>query len=342
MRALEPVGANAVRAKSPRATREAEMRTIRHAAMAILLALASTPACADAWPQRTVRVIVPNPPGSAVDLAARLYAERLAILWRQPVFVENRLGADGIIAATAFVNARDDHTLLFSFGGLLTINPLTHEKLPYDPAHDIVPIASAAVNFLAIAATESLKVNSLAEFVTSARSQPGKLNWAATPGLPQYAFAALQKSTGLNLQQVVYRDFAPALQDFAEGRIHALSTSLTLLLPQVQAGKAKMLVVTTRERSPLVPDVPTARETGHPELTFEGVVGFYGWRDISVALKDRIAADVRAVAQDPVVSERLANSGTVVRAGTPAEFAQTLDEQRGHIAAVVRSQPKVQ
>jgi len=316
------------------------MRPIRHAAIAILLALAATPTFAESWPQRTVRLIVPNPPGSAVDLTARLYAERLARLWRQPVVVENRLGADGIIAATAFVNAHDDHTLLFSFAGLITINPLIHEKLPYDPARDIVPISSAAVNFLAIAATESLKVNSLAEFLTLAHSQPGKLSWAATPGLPQYAFAALQKSAGLNIQEVVYRDFAPALSDFAEGRIHAISTSLALLLPLIQAGKAKMLLVTTRERSPLVPEVPTAQEIGHPELTFEGVVGFYGWRDISVDLKDRIAADVRAVALDPVVGERLAKSGTIVRAGTPVEFAQALEDQRAKVAAVIQSQPK--
>jgi len=313
------------------------MRPIRHAAFAILLTLAATPSIADPWPQRAVRVIVPNPPGSAVDLAARLFSERLAARWRQPVVVENRLGADGIVAATGFVNARDNHTLLFSFAGLITINPLIHEKLSYDPARDIVPISSAAVNFFAIAAAKSLNVNSLAEFLALARSQPGKLNWAATPGLPQYAFAALQKGAGLNIPQVAYRDFAPALQDFAEGRIQALSTSLTLLLPQVQAGKAKMLLVTTRERSPLLPEVPTAQEAGHPEVTFEGVVGFYGWRDISAELKNRIAADIRAVAMDPVIGERLATAGTIVRASTPAEFAAAIEDQRIKVAAVLQS-----
>jgi tripartite-type tricarboxylate transporter receptor subunit TctC len=321
------------------------MRSIRHAAIALvamLPALAATPTFAESWPQRPVRLIVPNPAGSAVDLTARLYADRLAQLWRQPVIVENRLGADGIIAATTFVNARDDHTLLFSFAGLISINPLIHEKLPYDPTRDIVPISSAAVNYLAIATTESLKVNSFAEFLALARSQPGKLNWAATPGLPQYAFATLQKRAGLQLQQVAYRDFAPALQDFAEGRIHAISTSLTLLLPQIQAGKAKMLLVTTRDRSPLVPDVPTAQETGHPELTFEGVVGFYGWRDIAKDLKDRISDDVRAVALDRGISERLEKLGTVVRAGTPAEFAQAIEDQRAKVAEVIQSQPKSQ
>lgn len=313
------------------------MRPIGHAIFAILLALAATPSVAEPWPQRTVRVIVPNPPGSAVDLTARLFAERLAERWRRPVVVENRLGADGIVAATGFINARDNHTLLFSFAGLITINPLIYEKLPYDPTRDIVPISSAAITFLAIAAAEGLNVNSLAEFLALARAQPGKLNWAATPGLPQYAFAALQKSAGLDIHQIAYRDFPPALQDFAEGRIHAVSASLTLLLPQVQAGKAKVLLVTTRERSPLVPEAPTAQETGHPELTFEAVVGFYGWRDISADLKESIAADIRSVATDPMIGERLTKAGATVRASTPAEFAAAIEDQRTRVAAVIQS-----
>jgi tripartite-type tricarboxylate transporter receptor subunit TctC len=310
---------------------------MRFAALVLLLVVTALPSFAASWPQRTVRLIVPNAPGSAVDLTARLYSERLSERWHHPVIVENRPGADGIVAATSFVTARDDHTLMFSFAGLIAINPLIHEKLPYDPARDLVPISTAAVNCLAIAVSESLKVNSLAEFIALARVHPGKFNWAATPGLPQYAFAALQQTAGLDMHQVSYRDFAPALQDFSEGRIHAISSSLTLLLPLVQSGKAKMLVVTTRERSPLIAEVPTAQEAGYPELTFEGVVGFYGWRDMPSDLKDRIAADIRAVATDPVIGERLAASGTIVRAGTPAEFASAIEDQRARVASAART-----
>jgi tripartite-type tricarboxylate transporter receptor subunit TctC len=305
-----------------------------------ILALRAIPSNAEPWPQHTVRVILPLPPGNATDTAARLFAQGLTARWGQPVIVENRPGGDGIPAVMGFLGARDKHTLLLSFGGLITINPLVHKKLPYDPAHDLVPIASVIDNFFAIAVSETLKVASLGEFVELARAQPGKLNWAATSGLPDYIFAALQKSAGLSLTQVSYRDFAPALQDLGEGRIDVVVTGLAVLLAQEQAGKAKLLMVTNRERSPLAPAVPTAKEAGYPDLTFNGVVGFYGWRDISVELKERIAADVRAVGSDPAISARVSSMGSAVRVGTPSEFAAAIEEQRSKIAAIHRATAK--
>jgi tripartite-type tricarboxylate transporter receptor subunit TctC len=292
---------------------------------------------AQPWPQRTVRLIVPLPPGTATDIAARLFAERLAARWKQPVIVENRQGSDGIPAVTSFVSARDDHTLLFSFAGVITINPLTHEKLPYDPANDLVPIASAIDNFFAIAVSEALKVSSFEDFVKLARSRPGKLNWAATPGLPYYIFAALQKSAGIQLTQVSYRDFAPAIQDLGEARIDAVVTGLALLLPLAESGKAKLLMVTNRERAQVAQSVPTANEVGFPDLTFDGVVGFYGWRDMPTDLKERLAADIGAVAADPAIGTRLAGVGTIVRAGTPTEFATAIEEQRTKIVSIART-----
>jgi tripartite-type tricarboxylate transporter receptor subunit TctC len=304
------------------------------------LALQAIPTNAEPWPQHTVRVILPLPPGNATDTAARLFAQGLTARWGQPVIVENRPGGDGIPAVMGFLGARDKHTLLLSFAGLITINPLVHKKLPYDPANDFVPIASIVDNFFAIAVSERLKVASLGEFVELARAQPGKLNWAATSGLPDYIFAALQKSAGLSLAQVSYRDFAPALQDLGEGRVDVVVTGLSILLPQAQAGKAKLLMVTNRERSPLAPDVPTAKEAGYPDLTFNGVVGFYGWRDIPAELKERIAADVSAVGSDPAISARISNMGSAVRVGTPSEFAAAIEEQRAKIAAIHRATAK--
>jgi tripartite-type tricarboxylate transporter receptor subunit TctC len=179
-----------------------------------------------------------------------------------------------------------------------------------------------------------LNVSSLEDFVRLVRSQPGKLNWAATPGLPDYIFAALQRSAGIKMTQVSYRDFTPALQDLGEGRIHVAVSGLSFLLPQVQTGKAKLLMVTNHERAPLAPDIPTAQEAGYPDLTFDGVVGFYGWRDMPADLKQRIAADVRAVGADPAIGARIASAGSLVRLGGPAEFAAAIEEQRAKIAAI--------
>jgi len=176
----------------------------------------------------------------------------------------------------------------------------------------------------------------LDEFIQKARAQSGGLNWAATPGLPQYIFAALQKSAGLHLNQVSYREFQLALHDLGEGRIQAAATSLFFLVPLASAGKAKLLMITNRERAPLSPEVPTARELGHPELTFEGVVGFYGWRDIPSELKERIAADIVCGPPDPNNAARVVQGGSVMRLGTPAEFAAAIEEQRAKVAAIVR------
>jgi len=324
------------------------MRTMQRSARAlaatllVALALGATASNAEPWPQRTVRVIVPLPPGTATDLVARLFAERLSERWRQPVVIENRQGADGVPAVSGFVSARDDHTLLCSFAGIITINPLIYEKLPYDPARDLVPVASVSDNFIGIAVPAMLKVNSLDEFVRFARTRPGKLNWAATPGVPHYAFAALQKTAGIEMTQVPYREFAPALQDVGEGRIQAVATGVALMLPQMHAGKIKLLIVNNRQRSPQAPEVPTAAEAGYPELTFDGVVGFYGWRDIPAALKESIAADVRAVAADPAIAARVATMGAVLSVRPPAEFAAAVEEQRSKIAVIARTMKPTQ
>ena len=324
------------------------MRMIQRSAYALAVGIVgafavwAAPSKAEPWPQRTVRVIVPLPPGTATDLATRMFTEKLSERWRQPVVVENRQGADGIPAVAGFVGARDNHTLLCSFAGIITINPLTYEKLPYDPVRDLVPVVSVAENFIAVAVSETLKVNSLDDFVKLARSQPRKLNWAATPGVPLYAFAALQNATGIEMVQVAYREFAPALQDVGEGRIQAVATGLSLLLPQVQAGKIRLLMLTSRQRSPQAPEVPTAGEAGYPELTFDSVVGLYGWRDMPAELKERIAADVRTVATDPAIAARLASSGSALRVGTPAEFAAAIEKQRAQIAAIARTMKPTQ
>jgi len=305
-------------------------------ALIVGTALLAVPCRSEAWPERVVRIILPLPAGSGTDLAARLFAERLAERWKQPVIVENVPGADGILGVTRFVGSRDDHTLLFSFAGPISINPLIHDSLPYDPFRDLVPIASAIDNFFAIATSSSLNVDSIRGLVALARKEPGKLNWTATAGLPQYIFTALQKGAGLEMTYVPYRDFTQALHDLGESRIQVVATGVPTLLPQVQRGKVRMLMVTSRERSPLAEDVPTAMEAGYPELLFEGVVGFYGWRGITPDLKERISADVRDVAADSAIIARLRSAGVAVRAGTSAEFAAAIDDQRAKLAAIVR------
>jgi tripartite-type tricarboxylate transporter receptor subunit TctC len=313
------------------------MRAFDRLACALGLALVFTVAAAHAqtqtWPQKTVRFVIPLPPGSGTDLSGRLLAERLTERWGQPVVIENRQGADGIPAVTTFLSARDNHTFLLSFAGVVTLNHLLHERLPYDRA-DLIPIVPVVDNFLGVSATASLKVNSIADLVTAARAQPGKLNWAATPGLPRYIMLALQKSAGLDMVEVAYRDFAPAYQDLNQGRLHFAATGVPTLVPHHRAGSARLVFITNRDRSPQVPEVATAREQGHPDLTFEGTVGLYGPRDMTAEIKRRIVTDVSAIVADPAFRARAESVGTAPRKGTPEEFAAAIEEQRAKIAAI--------
>src|SRR5262245_31706779 len=166
------------------------------AAGLLALAILPSPTHSQSWPQKTVRFIVPLPPGSGMDLSARLMAERLTERWGQAVVVENRQGADGIPAVTGFLSARDNHTFLFSFAGVVTFNHLLHQRLPYD-RRERVPLRPVLDNFPGVSVTATLQVDSRADLVTAAKTQPGKLNWAATPGLPYYILLALQKFAGI-------------------------------------------------------------------------------------------------------------------------------------------------
>jgi tripartite-type tricarboxylate transporter receptor subunit TctC len=289
------------------------------------------------WPQRTVRLIAPVPAGSASDFSARLFADRLSQRWGQAVVVENRPGADGLIGVSAFLAAEDDHVLLYAISAVFTILPITHVKLPYDPIRDLVPISPTSDVVLAIAVPEKKSIRSLDGLIQAARAQPGKLNWASSPGLPPFVVGGFLKNAQLDLAFVSYRDLAPALQDLGEGRIDLLVHALSVIMPQVHSGRARLLAVASDVRVPVAPEVPTVAEAGYPELRMDGVVGFFGKRGMADTLRDRIASDVRAIASDPGIREKLSAVGQAARPGTAAEFTALLDQYRQRLADLAKT-----
>lgn len=322
--------------------KEDDMRNIRSLLLALTaaataaVAIVPTALLAEAWPQRNVRIITPFPAGTGADISARLFAERLAVRWEKPVIVENKPGADGIIAVTAVIGAHDGHTLLYTNGGPVTANLFTHEKLPYDPARDLIPISSAADVAIGISVPSSLNVGTLAEFIAFARSQQGSLNWSATTGVLDFFIPGFFRSAGLNLTRVSYREVSPALQDLAEARIQLYASALATQLPMVQAGKIKLLAVTNRNRSSLVPDVPTVTEAGYSDIAVDGFLGFYAPSGTSQDLVDRIGADIRSVGVDPAVATRLSSNALTVRTSTPEEFLAIVETERAKIAAFAK------
>ena len=298
---------------------------------------ASTVPClaAETWPDHTVKFIVPFGPGAGADIGARLFAERLSVRWGKPVVVENRPGGDGFVAITAFVGANDDHTLLFAAAGSFTVHPYQHDKVPYD-LRDIVPIARVSNTVITIGTPEAMKFGSLADLVALARAQPGKLNAALVPGITEFVWDGFVNAEKLNFAKVPYRDIVQAGTDLGEGRIQVMMTGLAVIQAQVQGGRVKLLAVTNRKRAVSYPDVPTAVEAGFPSLEVDGLVGLFGPRLMSDDLRQRIAADVAAVATDPAVVARLTATAQVVNPGGPAEFASAIEEQRAKMAEIAK------
>jgi tripartite-type tricarboxylate transporter receptor subunit TctC len=290
----------------------------------------------DSWPQRMVRVIVPVSAGSATDSAARIFGERLADRWKQAVVIENRAGADGLIGVTAFAGTNDSHVLMYSPAAPISVFPAIHEKLPYDPTRDIVPIASATDSFGTISVSASSNLGALAEFVARARSRPGKLNCTSAAGAFRYLLAGFLQSEGLDVASISYREQVLAIQDLAEGRLDCMVSTTGSLLPLVKAGKLRFLAVTNNRRSPSMPGVPTATEAGFPELWFEGFQGFFAGRDMSMELRSRIAADIASVASEPVLAARMPALDQIAHATTPAEFSEMIEIQRTKIADIVK------
>ena len=293
-------------------------------------------ALAQGWPQRTVKFLLPLGPGSGVDIGSRLLADRLSARWGQPVVVENRPGGDGIVAIGAFVSAHDDHVLLMTPTSSFTAHPYLHDNLPYKPS-DLLPVARVSNTIISIAVPTSLEARSLEHLIGLTRGQPGKLNWAGVTGALDFLFAGFLHRHGLNMTKVPYRNPVEAANDLAEGRVQMYMAALAIVRPQLQTGKIKLLAVTNSVRAPAAPDVPTVKEAGYGELTFDGLVGLFGPSDMANEVRERIAADISAVvAADPVIGERLAATGQIVNIGGPTEFGQSTQEQRQKVAAIAK------
>jgi tripartite-type tricarboxylate transporter receptor subunit TctC len=304
--------------------------------LVIALVWGATPSAAQTWPQRTVKFIVTLGPGAGIDIGTRLLADRLSARWGQPVVVENRPGGDGLVAISAFVGANDDHVLLASPSSSFTAHPLTNKNLPYKPS-DLQTIARVSNTIIVIAVPASLEVGSLKDLVEMARAKPGTLNWAGTTGAIDFLFAGFLKNAGLNMSRVPYRNQVEAANDLATDRIQVNETAYAIVRPQVEAGRVKLLAVTNSARAPTLPNLPTVTEAGFPDLKLDGLVGFFGPPTMPRQLRERIAADVKAVADaDPVVAERLNLTGQIPNFGGPAEFHAAIEEQRARLAVAAK------
>jgi tripartite-type tricarboxylate transporter receptor subunit TctC len=295
----------------------------------------STPAHAADWPQRPVRFILPFGAGTAADTVARVLGDNLSARWGQPVVIENKPGADGLIAIRSVIAANDDHLLLITSTGSFLAHPYMQAKLDYDFDRDLAPVARIADTLLVTAVPSALEVGSLAQFVQLARARP-EINLSASAGLTEFAVDAFIKQEGLKTARVPYKELAAASRDLSEGRIHLLLTSYAVVRPFVEAGKVKIIAAGTRQRSPLTKDIPSIPESGYPILAAETSTVALSGGQMPATLRKKIADDIIAALNDPKVRERVALTGQDVVPSGPDDLAALIKQQSAKVDVVAQ------
>jgi tripartite-type tricarboxylate transporter receptor subunit TctC len=304
--------------------------------LATVIAASTTPAAAQDWPQRAVRFILPFGPGSAADTLARVLGEDLAVRWGKPVVVENRPGADGLLAINAVVGAKDDHTILVSSTGSFLAHPYMHKKLDYDIDKDLTPIGRVADTLLIVAVPADLPASNLKEFVALAKAKPD-MNLAASPGVTEFAVDAFLKGEDLKTVRVPYKNLGDAARDLSEGRIHFILTSYAVVRPFVESGKVKIIAAGTRNRSPLVKDVQSIPESGFPVLAADTSTALFGGPGVPAELRKKIANDMMLAIKEPKVRDRIALTGQDIAPSGPEELTEILKGQFQKADAIAQS-----
>lgn len=292
-----------------------------------------------AWPERPVRVVVPAPPGSSLDVIVRGLAEPLRLRWGQPLVVENKAGAGGMIGMDAVAKAPPDgHVLGIGFNGPIAFGPFMYRKMPYDPARHLMPVVLTTSQPNVLAVSASIPASTVPEFVAWARRQGDALNYGSVgAGSSSHLTMELfRRTAGFQATHVAYNGSPPAATSLAAGDTQALMTVAPALLPMVQSGRIKLLGATSTKRSEVLKDVPTLAEQGYPGFEALAWNGLFAPVGTPAELVRKIAADVDAVLRDPAVREALAKQGLVAGGGTPAEFGAFIEAESRKWGAIIR------
>jgi tripartite-type tricarboxylate transporter receptor subunit TctC len=287
----------------------------------IALALA-LPAFAQPYPTKPVRVLVGYAAGSSTDIVGRVMADRLGAHWKQTLIVENRGGAAGNLAADAVAKAQGDgYTLLFAQNGL-AISAAALPNLPYSAEKDLVPLAPVAATPHILIVGPDFPAKNVQELIAAARAEPGKLTFASSGvGNSDHLCGELfNMMAGIKAIHVPYKGGAPAVQDVIPGRVAYYFAGMPVGLPLSKSGRARALGVTSKQRFPAAPDVPTIAEQGLPQYEATLWQGFFAPASISPELGARIARDVEAVLKQPETRENLAKVGVALFEDNQANF----------------------
>ena len=285
---------------------------------------------AQSYPDKLIKIVVPYAPGGSVDQLAREVSVRLKEKLGQTVLVENRPGANANLGADYVTKApADGYTLLMSAATTLAAAPSMFKNLPYNPRNDLVPVVLIAAQPNVLVVHPTVKVNSVAEFIAMAKADPGKLNYAiAAVGGPQHMSAELfMLMTGTKLTQVSYKGGAPAVIDLLGGQTDTMFGAIPEVIQFVKAGRLRPLAVTTKGRTPLLPDVPSLEESGLKGYELVGWIGLAAPSKTPAAVTVRINSAVNEIIADPAFKQRLAEMGLGPLGGSVSDFKTFVDEE---------------
>jgi tripartite-type tricarboxylate transporter receptor subunit TctC len=317
-------------------TRRAVLGALAGAAL-----LAAAPASfAQAWPAKPVRIVIGAPPGGTADIVARLLADGLQKEWGQPVIVEPKPGAAGMIAMQDFLaQPADGYTLLVSVNALVTEIPHVI-KVRFDPFKDVKPVADLARSGLVFVANGALPAKNVPELVAYAKANPGKLSYASySAGTISHTMGLeLNKAAGIDLNHVPYKGSPPALQDLAGGHVALMFDGPATSIPMIKGGKIKALAVSGAKRNPALPEVPTFAEQGYPMLDEVGWMGLWLKPDVPADVQARIRQATLKVMSQPAVQTRLAELGNDLGSGaSPEDLAKSLRAASDKQGATLRA-----
>ena len=309
---------------------------------ALTLALAnllSLPALAQSWPDKPVRVVVPAPPGSSLDIIVRTLGDKLKDRWKQPLVVDNKPGAGGMLGMDVVAKAPPDgYTLGIGFNGPIAFGPFMYKKMPYAPGKDLIPVVLTTSQPNVLAVQTSNPANTLPEFVAWARRQGDKLSYGSVGnGSSSHLTMELLKSVaGFDAVHIPYAGSPPAGTSLAAGETQALLTVEPALLPLIQGGRIKLIAATGAQRLDGLRNLPTVAESGYPGFESLAWNGLFSPAGTPAELVNRINADVNAVLKDPAVRDALARQGLIVGGGSAAEFKAFIEAEAAKWSAIIK------
>jgi tripartite-type tricarboxylate transporter receptor subunit TctC len=299
-------------------------RALLTAGAAVLAAFMQPGRAQPAYPTRPVKMLVPHPAGQAADIFARLLAERLSAAWGQQLIVDNRPGGAGLPAIAALKAAKPDgYTMMMGSSSTLAINASTFANLPYDALRDFAPVSNVVMAPFVLVANRRFPATTLAELVTLARRDPGRITFASTgAGSAQHMTGELFRArAGIRITHVPYKGSAAGMTDLIGGQVPLMFDSVAAALPFIRSGQVKAIAVTVAQRVPQLPAVPTIAESGYPG--FEGA----GWAGIVLpaaaprAIVAKVSADIRSVLNEPALRAGIIERGAIPDPQSPEDFA---------------------